>query len=93
MEEPPESIRINKFPVPPSTNVDDIGSHVSDEDVLLQAGHVVTPATVGLLASAGIFLVRVHQQPMVGVVSVGDELVEVSRVTLNIQSHFNTYPH
>ena len=43
---------------------------------VLEKGHVLDHYTVGLLASMGVFLVRVHFQPTVGVLSVGDSVVD-----------------
>ena len=43
---------------------------------VLERGHVLDHFSIGLLASMGIFLVRVHFQPAVGVISVGDHIVD-----------------
>ncbi len=52
------------------------GEECRTGDVLLDAGAVVTPAALGLLAAAGIDEVEVHGVPRVALVLFGDELVE-----------------
>jgi len=71
-----EDVRINR--------VDESGSHIREagEDIrrgqtILEKGKVLTPADIGLMASVGKSRVRVHRRPSVGVVSTGDELIEV----------------
>jgi len=44
-------------------------------DVLLAAGQVLSPAAIGLAASAGAGRVAVHRRPRVAVFSSGDELI------------------
>ena len=51
---------------------------VAAGDVVLSAGEVIGPATVGLLAATGHAVVRVRRRPRVAVISTGDELVEVA---------------
>jgi molybdopterin molybdotransferase len=43
---------------------------------VVATGTVLTPALLGVVASAGAATVRVHPRPVVGVLSTGDELVE-----------------
>jgi molybdopterin molybdotransferase len=50
---------------------------VSAGDVVLEAGEVIGPAAVGLLASTGHATATVYRRPRVAVISTGDELVEV----------------
>lgn len=56
-------------------NIRPRGEDYSAGDVLGRAGDTVTPALLGLLASAGAARVSVFRQPTVGIVSSGDELV------------------
>jgi molybdopterin molybdotransferase len=60
------------------------GAHIRDsgEDILrgqviLERGHRLKPADIGLLASVGRSFVLIYQRPRVAIVSTGDELVEV----------------
>lgn len=49
-------------------------SDVAAGQVLLEAGAVLTPAAVGLVAGAGVSTVRVHRRPVVAVLATGDEV-------------------
>jgi len=60
-------------------NVRPRGEDYSEGDVLLPAGHEVSAAAIGVLASTGISTVRVFRRPTVGIVSSGDELVMLDR--------------
>lgn len=58
-------------------NVRPRGEDFQDGDVLLNAGDRVTPAAIGVLASAGITTVATYRPPTVAIVASGDELVRV----------------
>ncbi|MBI2987063.1 MAG: molybdopterin molybdotransferase MoeA [Deltaproteobacteria bacterium] len=71
-----DDVRINR--------VDGSGSHIREagEDIqkgqmILEKGKVLSPADIGLMASVGKSRVRVYRRPTVGVISTGDELLEV----------------
>jgi len=51
------------------------GSDIGAGDVVVTAGTVVTPAVVGVLASANAQAVQVHRRARVAVLATGDELV------------------
>jgi molybdopterin molybdotransferase len=55
------------------------GRYLSEGEVVLEAGARVTPAGVGLLASFGRSRLDVHRKPRVGIVSTGDELVDIDQ--------------
>lgn len=57
------------------TNVRKAGEEAKAGDVVVRAGEVVRPATVGLLASTGNVVIPVHARPKVGIISIGTELV------------------
>ena len=66
------------------SRVDGSGSHIREagEDIrrgqtILEKGKVLTPADIGLMASVGKGRVRVYRRPAVGVISTGDELLEI----------------
>ncbi|HEU4363257.1 MAG TPA: gephyrin-like molybdotransferase Glp [Mycobacterium sp.] len=61
------------------------GDDVRPGDVVVQAGTIVGAAQVGLLAAAGRERVLVHPRPRLSVLSVGAELVDVSRTPGNGQ--------
>ena len=54
------------------------GEEVRAGDVVLNAGDVIGPAAIGLLASTGHDTVAVYRRPRVAVLSTGSELVEVA---------------
>lgn len=64
-----------KVAVASGTHVRRAGDDFRAGDVLVEAGSVVTPALVGLLAAAGVGRVPCHRTPVVGVLSTGDELL------------------
>ena len=56
------------------TFVRGIGEDVAVGDVVLEAGTVLTPGHLGVLANQGLVEVTVHPRPRIGVLSTGDEL-------------------
>jgi molybdopterin molybdotransferase len=62
-------------PVTVGDNVRRAGEDVVVGDVLVDAGTLLTPARLGMLAAAGRASVAVHPRPRVGVFTTGDELV------------------
>jgi molybdopterin molybdotransferase len=68
------------------------GDDVQPGDVAVRAGAVIGPAQVGLLAAVGRERVLVHPKPRVSVLSVGGELVDISRTPGNGQVYdVNSY--
>jgi molybdopterin molybdotransferase len=55
------------------------GEDLSRGDVAVAMGTLVGPAQLGVLASVGATHVDVHRRPRVGILSSGDELVDVDR--------------
>jgi molybdopterin molybdotransferase len=53
------------------------GEEIARGDVALEAGLVLTPASLGVAASVGYARLSVIRRPVVGLLSSGDELVEV----------------
>ncbi len=62
-------------PVSPGENVLVKGEDAKGGEILLNKGTRLTPARIGLLASAGITNVPVRKRPRVAIISTGDELV------------------
>lgn len=60
-------------------HVRDAGEDIRAGDRVLEAGCVVGPPELGLLASLGRSVVAVHRRPRVAILSGGDELVEPDR--------------
>jgi molybdopterin molybdotransferase len=61
-------------PIASGTNVRMPGEDIEAGSVVFEAGTLLGPAHVGVLASLGVDSVLVHQRPVVGVLSTGDEL-------------------
>jgi len=62
--------------VPEGGNVGPVGEDVAEGQTLYEPGDRLRPSDLGLLKSVGCHEVSVHQQPTVGVVPTGEELVE-----------------
>jgi molybdopterin molybdotransferase len=63
--------------VPPlREHVREAGEDIRRGDTVLEPGTLLGPAQIGMLASLGRSLVRVHQRPRVAILSGGDELVD-----------------
>ncbi|MBW2541407.1 MAG: molybdopterin molybdotransferase MoeA [Deltaproteobacteria bacterium] len=60
----------------PRAHIRDAGEDVEIGDQVLEAGALVGPAEIGMLASLGRSVVSVHRRPRVAILSGGDELVE-----------------
>jgi molybdopterin molybdotransferase len=60
----------------PGENVREAGEDIRRGDAVLEAGTLLGPAHLGMLASLGRSLVQVHQRPTVAILSGGDELVD-----------------
>lgn len=76
-EAPQEHVLVNRAPR--------IGAHIRLEaedmaagDLVFEAGQVITPPMVGMMASLGVATVQVSRRPTVAVVTTGDELVPVT---------------
>ena len=68
-------VRVRVAPSP-REHIRDAGEDVQPGDCVIDAGAVVGPGHVGMLASLGRSVVAVHQRPRVALLSTGDELVE-----------------
>jgi molybdenum cofactor synthesis domain-containing protein len=55
------------------------GSEVKAGETVLQAGELITPATMAVLASFGYAEVRVAKRPRVAIMATGSELVDVDK--------------
>jgi molybdopterin molybdotransferase len=60
--------------VRPGANIRRRGEEYRVGDELLPAGTLVTPAVLGLAAGSGLWSLRVHRRPSVGLVTTGNEL-------------------
>ncbi|ETW09214.1 hypothetical protein, variant 7 [Aphanomyces invadans] len=60
------------------TSIRPIGHDIAQGEVIVEAGEVITPAVLGLLATVGIASVPIYKIPVVGVLSTGSELVDAT---------------
>jgi molybdopterin molybdotransferase len=65
--------------LPLGSNLRPAGEDVRRGQLVLEAGTVVRPAEVGVLASLGLSTARVIRRPVVSILSTGDELVPVGQ--------------
>jgi len=63
--------------LPPGSNVRPSGEDVLKGQLVLEAGTVIRPSVVGVLASLGLLQARVIRRPVVSILATGDELVGV----------------
>eukprot|EP01041_Mallomonas_annulata_P004228 gene4228-8411_t len=66
-----------KTAVKSGANVRQIGSDMSKDELILAEGTLIGPAEIGLLATVGVSQILCRRKPTVGVMSTGDELVDV----------------
>jgi len=66
-------------PAEPGQHVRPRGEGIHSGDTLLEPGHVIRPAEIGLLISVGIETIQIHPKPRVAVLSSGDEIVPPGR--------------
>ena len=72
--EVPGGVQINA-PTRPAQHIRRAGEDVQPGDRVLEAGTVLTPARVGILAALGLPSVWVRRQPTVAILSTGDEVI------------------
>lgn len=61
-------------------NIRYAGEEAKAGDVVVEAGEVITAAGAGLLSACGNLYVEVYARPVVGLISIGSELVEANEV-------------
>ncbi len=69
----------------PGANIRRAGEDLRRGMVVVRRGTVLRPSEIGVIASTGRATVRVIRRPVVGVLSTGDELVEVGRERKGVQ--------
>ncbi|KAL9109521.1 MAG: hypothetical protein Q9227_005856 [Pyrenula ochraceoflavens] len=79
-EEEESSITLLTTSLKPDENVRAPGSDIALNSLILRAGTMISPngGEVGLLAAGGISTVPVYRLPRVGVLSTGDEVLDIS---------------
>jgi molybdopterin molybdotransferase len=71
--------RVRVGPIAKAANVRRRGEDVTAGAVVVEAGQVLRPQELGLIASLGMTQVVVHQRPRVALLSTGDEVAEPGR--------------
>jgi molybdopterin molybdotransferase len=61
--------------VAPGENILRVGDDIKTGALLLEAGHLIRPQDIGGLAALGITVLKVYDQPGVGILSTGDEII------------------
>ena len=56
-----------------------IGEDIEAGQLVLDAGHILRPQEIGVLAALGVSNVPVHRRPRVGLLATGDELIPVEQ--------------
>lgn len=74
-----QAVRVLKVPGP-GGNIRRRAEVAARGDVVAEAGRLVTPELVGVLAAFGAATVQVHRRPRVVVMATGDELVPVDQL-------------
>lgn len=66
-------------------NIHRQGTDAKADEVLIESGKKINAGDIGILASVGKVMVRVHKLPSVAIISTGDELVAVNSTPLRYQ--------
>ena len=64
-----------KMPASPGTNIRIKGKDIEKNELVIEKGHIITPATVGVLASMGMSHVKTIRKPVISILSTGNELL------------------
>jgi molybdopterin molybdotransferase len=79
-------------PVPPGDYVRPRGEDIRPGDRLFEPGRALSPGDIGVLATLGWSRVRVVRRPIVGILSTGDEIVDLGgAIGLGQIPNSNTY--
>ena len=74
-EQDGEAVRV-LAPTEPGRNVVPLGEDVRRNQIVLEAGTLIRPPEIGILATVGVVSVPVYRRPIVGVAATGSEIVE-----------------
>ncbi|MBF0118327.1 MAG: molybdopterin molybdotransferase MoeA [Desulfobacterales bacterium] len=76
----------------PGQNVIHFGEDFKKGDILLKRGRKIRPQEMGLLAAFGHTSVSVYKQPVIGIISTGDEIIKIEdKPCLGQLRDINTY--
>jgi len=72
-----DSVTIS-FPLKTGENIIHAGEDILKDSLIVKKGELIDSATLGLLASQGISDICVYAKPRVGLISTGDEVIEIN---------------
>lgn len=75
-----KQVEIAQAEATPRQHILDRAREMRKGEVVLSAGTVLRPQTLGILATVGRTVVRLHPRPRVAILPTGDEVVEASQV-------------
>ncbi|CAD5223886.1 unnamed protein product [Bursaphelenchus okinawaensis] len=64
--------------VTPGQNIREIGSDIKQDEVLIDKSAIISAPEMALLAANNYYKVKIYKRPVVGVISTGDELVDIN---------------
>lgn len=67
--------------VSPFENVTKKGDDVTENQIVIKSGTTITSAHIGVLAAMGYDKVCVRKKPLIGIISTGDELTDITEKT------------
>ena len=70
------SVRIQVC-VEEGTSIRAIGCDIQINELILKKGQIIHSAEIGLLATVGVTLVKCYSKPIIGILSTGNELVDI----------------
>lgn len=68
------------FPVNPKHSIAQIGEDIEKDLLLFKKGHTLRPQDIGLLIGLGYRTVSVYKKPIIGILSVGNELITLEDI-------------
>jgi len=78
--------------VAPGQHIVDIGEDILQDNTILPKGIKIRPQELGMLAAVGRTSLAVYRQPVVGIISTGDELIPIDQIPATGQIRdINTY--
>ena len=72
-----DTIAVNS-PIKPNENIIKAGEEISIGQKIVKIGEFVTPLNIGVLSSIGITSIPTYRKIKIGIISTGDELVDIS---------------
>ena len=64
--------------VAPGSNIIEAGEDVGKAEIILSCGQKIRAQEAGMLAAAGVKNILVYKKPVIGIISTGDEVIEVN---------------